>query len=197
LAFLLLFGVIGYGLHYIYNIPEVKQRIVSKFYTTEIKDSTICIENVINPDLTKYLDYIASTESQNLGNYKAYNEISDAYGRYQFVPIARKCLNNLGVSFTKDFFMKNPEFQDVMMWILLKENDKQLKINGAYDYAGKSINGYYFTKSGLLSLSHAIGSDGSLKFIKSGCNRNSLPTGAPNADRRMTMQKYNIVFKTK
>ena len=111
------------------------------------------------------------------------------------MPIAREMIKNLGCTFTKDFFMNNPEIQDVMMYILLKEHHKYFKVTQTYDkYVGKIINGYYISQCGLLSMSHACGVGGTIEFLEAGCNPNVLPSGAPEADKRLTIQKYILVF---
>ena len=139
------------GGRYVYN--EIQKRTVYvrlQEQVKESKDSTIYIDKLINSDCKKYFDFIASTESKS---YKDINTESNAIGRYQFIPIAIQQFNKLGVSFTTDFFLNHPEFQDVMMYIFLKENDKWLQDNKVYDrYVGKIINGYYISQSGLLSL---------------------------------------------
>jgi hypothetical protein len=159
------------------------------------KDSVMFIGDPIKPEVKEYFDFIASTESDYAGKYTAYNKNSDAWGRFQFIPIARQMFSNMGVTFTKEFFMTHPEFQDVMMYIFMKENHNALKSSGIYDkYVGKMINGYYISQCGLLSMSHAIGVGGVANFLISGCKRSVLPAGAPEADKRLTIQKYRIVF---
>jgi len=185
---------------YLFTVNKNNNNNVSVQYI-EIRnnnDSTVIIKDLINKDIKKYFDYIASTEvkytKEDPAGYKTINEKSDAWGRYQMLKTTRSFFEKQGLQFSKNFFLSTPEFQDMLMFLYLKENDRQLTVNGVYKYSGKTIDGYYLTQCGLLSMSHAIGATGVKKFIQNNCDENSISKGAPGAYKRLTMQKYKIIF---
>lgn len=175
----------------------VQPIIVIKRETTQAKliakqTSQIKINSIIDQRIIKYFDAIASTEADERG-YQTVNSQSDAWGRYQLLNVARLQLSKMGVTFTKEFFLSHPEFQDIIMYIYLKDNYNQLIQLGLHDkYNGVIINGYYLTNTGLLSLSHAIGPTGVKQFVDSGCDPSLLPY--TKLDRRLTIQKFEINF---
>jgi hypothetical protein len=181
-----------------------KPKIINIYHTDSFeskieKDSIIIIRDVVNPQLKKYFDYIAATEvpiknGDTLSSYqvRCYDSTSSAIGRYQMVNAARTQIGLGGVS--DQVFLNNPELQDVAMYLLIKDNYRAMK-PFIDEYDGKIINGYFLTEPGMLSLAHALGASGAMTWIKNGCKVNQLPSGAPNADRRLTFQKYKIKFK--
>ena len=169
-------------------------------FQSQIKqDSTIIIRDVINPELKKYFDYIASTEvliknGDTLATYRKLcdDSTSSAIGRYQMLNIAREQIG-FG-SIPRSVFLNNPELQDVAMYMLLKDNYRSMK-GFMKEWDGKMVNGYYLSEPGMLSLAHALGAGGAMSWIKNGCKPNMLPPGAPHADTRLTLQKYKIQFE--
>lgn len=175
------------------NKPE------KSFLASISPDSAINISNVINPHLKRYFDFIAASEvtiehGDTLASYKirCYDSSSTAIGRYQMNRLARADIGLGGVS--ESVFLNNPELQDVAMYIYVRKNYSYMK-DFLDQYEGQTINGYYLTKPGMLSLAHALGGGGAMSWIKNGCKPSELPKGAPHADRRLTLQRYNIDFK--
>jgi hypothetical protein len=168
-------------------------------YATVSSDSIVSIKRVINPQLLKYFDFIAASEvtikkGDTLASYKikCYDSSSTAIGRYQMNNGARADIGLGGVS--QSVFLNWPELQDIAMFRLLKVNREYMK-DFLHEYDGKVINGYYLTEPGMLSLAHALGAGGAMKWIKDGCIVSELPAGAPHADRRLTLQRYKIDIK--
>lgn len=170
-------------------------KIVKEYHKDEklyIKtDRYVTINSIVNDTVKKYFDLIAATESED---YQTVNESSDAWGRYQLIPIARQHLANMGITFSKEFFLSNPDYQDIVMYIFLKENYRLMVSLDLLKYDGMIINGYHLTIPGMLSMSHAVGAGGVKNFIESGCNPSTLPPGAPIADRRLTVQNVEFNF---
>jgi len=200
---IILLSIAIFTILFIYKIS--KPKIINIYHTTDTfeskieKDSVIVIREVVNSNLKKYFDYIAATEvpiknGDTLSSYqvRCYDSTSSAIGRYQMVNDARTQIGLGGVS--EQVFLNNPELQDVAMYLLIKDNYRAMKLF-IDEYDGKIINGYFLTEPGMLSLAHALGANGAMTWIKNGCKVNQLPSGAPNADRRLTFQKYKIKFK--
>lgn len=161
-------------------------------------DSAVQIRSVVNPQLKKYFDFIAASEvpiknGDTLASYKTLCGVvgSTAIGRYQMNKGARADIGLGGVS--DAIFLNSPELQDVAMYIYLKKNFTYMK-DFLKQYNGQTINGYYLTEPGMLSLAHALGAGGAMEWIKNGCNPSKLPVGAPHADRRLTQQRYKVTF---
>jgi len=177
----------------------VVEKNPESMYATVSTDSIVAIKNVINPMLNKYFDFIAASEvpiknGDTLASYKVkcYDSTSTAIGRYQMNRGARADIGLGGVS--DEVFLNWPELQDIAMHKLLRVNKTYMK-DFIPLYDGKIVNGYYLTEPGMLSLAHALGGGGAMKWIKDGCKVSELPKGAPNADRRLTLQRYKIDFK--
>lgn len=177
----------------IVNKPE------KSFFASISPDSVVNISNVINPHLKYYFDFIAASEvpiknKDTIASYKikCYDSSSTAIGRYQMNKGARKDIGLGEVS--EEVFLNNPELQDIAMYMYVKKNYFYMK-DFLSRYEGQTINGYYLTKSGMLSLAHALGASGAMQWIKNGCKPSELPKGAPYADRRLTQQRYKIDFK--
>jgi len=182
--------------------------IPSNLEATINNDSTVVIKNIVNPNLTLYLDAIAATETpikdinknrifdweDTLKAYKTicYDSTSSAIGRYQMTKAARQAVGLGGVS--DNVFLNWPELQDIACYKFLQINHNTMK-SFIKKYEGQVINGYYLTETGMISLAHALGANGAMTWISNGCKPNQLPSGAPKADRRLTFQRYRITMK--
>ena len=71
-----------------------------------------------------------------------------------------------GVNSIKDF-LNNPKAQENAQIIFKKKQWGYLKAVGADKYAGKIINGYTITPSGLLAGAHLKGAGSVIKYLKS------------------------------
>ena len=159
-------------------------------------DSLVIINNIINTNAIKYFDFIASSEADKRGYKTVCDDTnSSALGRYQMIKSTRNSIStrHLGVTISDHVFLNTPWLQDIFMYLLIKDAQDELK----YDinkYAGTTVNGYYITECGLISMSHATGSG----FIKRWLDSNGklpMPKGAPGAYKRLTQQKYKFVFE--
>ena len=118
----------------------------------------------VDIDPANFREEIAAHESKGLGDYKAFNEDSDALGRYQFVPSYHwdNIKKYTGVKTYKDF-LNNPQAQDewmdhytqteVVPWI------KQMKEDG-------TTRG--LSDKGLGQLYHFVGKGGAEKYLQTG-----------------------------
>jgi hypothetical protein len=199
---LVIYGVLTIvALYFIFTNYNPKYIFVDKpdnLLASISADSAVQIRSVVNPQLKKYFDFIAASEvpiknGDTLASYKirCYDSSSTAIGRYQMNRGARADIGLGGVS--EEVFLNNPELQDVAMYIYLKKNYSYMK-DFLNKYDGQTINGYYLTEPGMLSLAHALGAGGAMEWIKNGCKPSQLPKGAPHADRRLTQQRYKVTF---
>jgi hypothetical protein len=179
-----------------------------------------CDEIIDSTELDFIKEIIASTESQSgffkpedtMIYYKSWTQINkntDAAGRYQFVRNTRisisKHLNEPEPNYQK--FLKDRKMQDRYLIALFESNnrhfkepikiyDKEGNIIARYKYSayekfeGKVVNGYYISKSGMLLMSQAIGAQGTIDWLMGGCKPEKLPSGAPIADRRLSINIF-------
>ncbi len=189
--------------------PKITHIFVpSNLEATINNDSLIKIKNIVNPNLTAYLDAIAATESPVVDanrngildfedTLKAYSRrcfdpSSSAIGRYQMTNAARQSVGLGGIS--DEVFLNWPELQDIACYKFLQKNYQAMK-PFIKKYEGQTVNGYYLTETGMISLAHALGAGGAMSWINNGCKPNQLPAGAPHSDRRLTFQRYRITFR--
>jgi hypothetical protein len=138
------------------------------------------------------------------------NEYTDAAGRYQFVRKARISVANYLNEPEPDFneFLEDRKMQDRYLIALLEANHQHFKepiklynskgdsVIAEYSYSayekfeGKFINGYYISKSGMILMSQALGAQGTINWLMSGCKPSKLPEGAPIADRRLSINLF-------
>jgi len=179
-----------------------------------------CGEYVKNEKLEFIKETIAATETQH-NTFNPNNKIKDqswirinktsgAAGRYQFTKATRqevaKYLKESEPSLQK--FLKDKKMQDRYLFALLEihngifkdsikvYNKTTFKLIKKYPspyqlYEGKVINGYHITKSGMIMIAHAIGTQGTINWLATGCKPEYLPNGAPYADRRLTIQIFD------
>jgi len=118
---------------------------------------------------------------------------STAIGRWQMLKNTRddisKYLNIYPPS--DEDFLTNKDLQKKFMITYFEMCNKEFKDNMIYDkYVGTVINGYFITKCGLLCLSQALGVNGTINWLESGCDPKKLPKGVPIADRRLSLQLF-------
>ena len=137
--------------------------------------------------LQNFLNDLGARES--CGNYQAFNKYGYA-GKYQMGEAAlidcgyykkpSKIYNNDwsgeftgkdGVYSIKDF-LNNQKAQKNAQIIFKKKQWGYLKALGADKYAGKIINGYEITPSGLLAGAHLKGAGAVIEYLKSGGKNN-------------------------
>ena len=132
--------------------------------------------------LQDFLNDLGARESG--GNYKAFNKFGYA-GKYQmgeaalidcgyYKKASRNYNNDWRGTFTgKDGdysindFLNNPKAQENAQIIFKKRQWSYLKALGADKYAGKIINGYTITSSGLLAGAHLKGAGAVIDYLKS------------------------------
>ncbi len=132
--------------------------------------------------LQDFLNDLGARESG--GNYKAFNKFGYA-GKYQMGEAAlidcgyykknTKIYNNdwKGIFTGKDNvysisdFLNNPAAQENAQIIFKRRQWGYLKALGADKYAGKIINGYMITPSGLLAGAHLKGAGAVSEYLKS------------------------------
>ena len=179
-----------------------------------------CDEIIDSADLDFLKEIIATTESQSgffkpkdtmiyFKSWTRVNKNTDAAGRYQFVRNTRisisKKLKEPEPNYQK--FLNDRKMQDRYLIALFESNnrhfkepiriyDKEGNVIAKYRYSayekfeGKVINGYYISKSGMLLMSQAIGAQGTIDWLMSGCKPQKLPSGAPIADRRLSINIF-------
>ena len=137
--------------------------------------------------LQNFLNDLGARESG--GNYQAFNKYGYA-GKYQMGEAAlidcgyykkpsRIYNNDWSGEFTgkdevysiKDF-LNNQKAQENAQIIFKKKQWGYLKALGADKYAGKIINGYEITPSGLLAGAHLKGAGAVIEYLKSGGKNN-------------------------
>lgn len=137
--------------------------------------------------LEEFLNDLGARESG--GNYQAFNKYGYA-GKYQmgesalidagyYTKVSRIYNNDWSGKFTgkdnvfsiKDF-LNNPKAQENAQIIFKRKQWNYLKALGADKYAGKTINGYQITPSGLLAGAHLKGAVAVNAYLKSNGQNN-------------------------
>ena len=131
--------------------------------------------------LQDFLDALGKRESG--GNYQAFNKYGYA-GKYQMGEVALidagyykksgKYNNDWKGTFTGrdnvysiQDFLNNPAAQENAQLSYKRRQWLYLKAVGADKFAGKFINGYVITQSGLLAGAHLKGAGGVIEYLKS------------------------------
>lgn len=153
--------------------------------------------------LQDFLNDLGARESG--GNYKAFNKFGYA-GKYQmgeaalidcgyYKKASRNYNNDWRGTFTgKDGvysindFLNNPKAQENAQIIFKKRQWSYLKALGADKYAGKIINGYTITSSGLLAGAHLKGAGAVIDYLKSDGQKN--PCDAFGTSVESYMKKF-------
>lgn len=134
-------------------------------------------EDFPNPDFRNRL--AAAEQSVNRPHY-GYLEVHDsrdlrghrnlALGRYQMTPAALQAVDMMdrqgnwtgkyGVRSQADF-LANPEGQERALSDYMRDNERQLRANGAFDHIGATVDGlrerFPVTRAGLLAAAHRYG----------------------------------------
>ncbi len=130
----------------------------------------------------QFMDKIAEIETPG-GGYQTVNKYG-MMGRYQFSPSTVKVL---GYNISKTQFLKNPEIQDSVMVMYMRENEKLLqKLIHRYD--GRTIKGVRITRASILAGAHFAGPNGVKSFLV-----NDSHTGIVDANGT-SLKKYMSRF---
>jgi hypothetical protein len=112
----------------------------------------------IRGDMYAFMRRLGKAEGD--GSYTAVSR-TGYLGRYQFHP---KTLRSLGIIVSPQEFLANPQLQDSAMIAYMRMNARELQ-SIIKKYNGKTVNGVYITKAGILAGAHLVGSGGILAFF--------------------------------
>jgi hypothetical protein len=109
--------------------------------------------------IEQFMSRIAAIETPN-GGYHTVNKYG-MMGRYQFSPTT---IQVVGITATKQQFLRNKELQDTAMVRLMELNEQELS---AYiqRYEGRTVKGVKVTRAGILAGAHFAGANGVKQFL--------------------------------
>jgi hypothetical protein len=137
-------------------IPPLWKTDLSSFPQTTGK--VVVKRPKIRGDIRSFLAHMGKIEG--LGSYNTISK-SGYLGLYQFHP---RTLRLMGVTVSKEEFLENPELQDSVMLMWMRDNARSLR-GLIKKYHGVEYNGVYVTKAGILAGAHLVGPGGVLAFF--------------------------------
>lgn len=142
------------------DIPTNKPFVEKTPMVTEVvKPKKVTIKKPkIKGDVYAFMRRLGKAEG--LGSYNTVSK-TGYLGLYQFHP---KTLRALGFTMSAQEFLANPHLQDSAMVAYMKSNARALR-GIIRDYSGKTYNGVYVTKAGILAGAHLVGTGGMLAFF--------------------------------
>lgn len=139
----------------------VRNKVYTQF--PKVVPQPVVFSKVFPPFLgTSFVGFkeaLAFKESR--GNYFSVNSLG-YLGRYQF---GESTLNTVGV-YNPDFFLRNPQLQEVVFYTNLSRN-KWILRRDIQRFAGSNINGIEITESGILAAAHLAGPGNVKRYLRS------------------------------
>ena len=117
--------------------------------------------------IEKFMDRIAAIETPG-GGYETVNKYG-MMGRYQFSPTT---VQAVGISATRQQFLRNEELQDTAMVRLMELNERELS-GHIKRYDGRIVKGVRVNRASILAGAHFAGANGVRQFLT---NDNPLGT---------------------
>jgi len=134
---------------------------------TKYEVKTIYLPTInISKENKEFMNAISLFESN--GNYLARRVNSQYLGRYQIGDAARVSigLGGLNTKFGYEQFIRNPQLQDIAMYMYMEYNRRILK-NYILRYKDTKVGSYFLTESGIIAMAHSCGANGVIIFINS------------------------------
>lgn len=145
----------------------VPDSIDTAIYIKQLPDVDLKFVVIYSESPTKTFDEfkIKLGEIESRNDYSACRDGSQYWGYYQFSKAKRdKYLNNI----SKEKFLSTPSIQEALLLLSIEDDLKELG-NYVDRYDNKIIRGYHLTKSGLVAMSHNVGTGEVKKFLDSNC----------------------------